>query len=89
MAKWSGANVANLEGVAADMRSTAAELTTALAAVKRLVDEMWWQGDDADAFRADWRGSHLPKFQRILTELNSTSDKVRSQAEAQRKVSGD
>ncbi len=53
----------------------------------RLVNT-FWQGNDAQRFREAWSGEHDPGMARAVSSLERAARELRSEAAAQRRVSG-
>lgn len=84
-----GADPADLERLARRMDTCASEVVRARTAVQSAVQHAPWLGSVADRFRRDWSSVHAVEMRAAGEFLASASQRLRRNAEEQRRVSGD
>lgn len=83
-----GADVVQLDRLAASFTSVAATLAAAETGVTEAARTEWWVGPAADSFRSAWR-THAATLRLRSGHLNGIADALRAQAEQQRQASSD
>ena len=82
-----GADVDALAQLSARFSQGSEELRGIAQQIDGLVNSAWWQGADADNFRAEW-GEHLGALNAAAERLNVESQRVKQQEMQQRETSG-
>lgn len=82
-----GADVDQLDDLSTAFKNAAAQLGDIMNQIGGKVDGAWWQGGDADKFRADWQGSFRTQLQNVCTAFEDTGTHVKTQADQQRQAS--
>lgn len=83
-----GADVEQLDRLAATMGREGARIRGAMGSTTALVTFTWWQGGDADRARTWWSSTGRSQLERGADGLEQLRDALRRQADEQRKASG-
>lgn len=84
-----GADVAELEAIAAELHGYARRLNGARAGIDREIARAAWTGPDADAFRRRWRTIAIRDLDGFRADLVASAGELRRQALQQRIASSD
>lgn len=68
-------------------REVSDQLRTMTSQLGGQVHQAWWQGTDADRFRADWDGQFTQQLNTMCVRLDETATLVTNQANNQRQAS--
>ena len=82
-----GADVEQLDRLAAKFKEKAAEVAQMQTQIAAQISTTWWQGGDADRFRAQWDGDLRGQLSRLKSLLETTATVVVKQAADQRATS--
>lgn len=82
-----GADVEHLDRLGSKFKEKAAELDQMQSQISSQITSTWWQGGDADKFRAEWTGELRGQLTKLKTLLEATATTVARQAADQRAVS--
>ena len=88
MAPFYGADVEQLDRLAVALESEGRALDTLMRRLDARLQAVYWQGPDAERSRSEWSSSVFPRCLIAVEGLASTAQVVRSNAAAQRDVSG-
>ena len=88
MATFYGADVEQLDRLAVALESEGRALDALLRRLDARLQSVYWLGPDAERSRSDWSSSVFPRCLIAVEGLTSTAQVVRSNAAAQRDVSG-
>jgi len=83
-----GADVEQLDQLAARFRSTADEIGQMVNQLGTQIHSAWWQGPDADRFKSEWDGTYRAQLQNVCSRLQDTAQVITRQASQQRQASG-
>ena len=77
-----------------ELRRAASALDTQANSIRRnsfaMTDEVnrtWWQGPDAERFKAEWLGTHHQSATRIASALYTLANRIRHEAARQEEAS--
>lgn len=82
-----GADVEHLDRLGAKFKEKATEIAQMQTQIAAQITSTWWQGGDADKFRAQWDGDMKGQLTKLKTLLETTAATVARQAADQRTVS--
>jgi len=82
-----GADVEHLDRLGAKFKEKAAEIDQMQSQISAQITGTWWQGGDADKFRAEWSGDLRGQLAKLKTLLETTAATIARQAADQRAVS--
>ena len=82
-----GADVEHLDRLGAKFKEKAAEIDQMQSQISSQVTGTWWQGSDADKFRAEWTGELRGQLTKLKAVLETTATTLARQAADQRAVS--
>lgn len=83
-----GADVEQLEQLGRKFDEESQKIKQAISTVANQMGQTWWQGPDANKFREEWESTHRSSLMRISESLHQAAQKVKQQANEQRRVSG-
>lgn len=69
-----------LNAKASDIESVISQLTSAVTSVQ-------WMGPDAERFKSDWQGQHVPKLREVVGALQRASQDASRNATEQQQAS--
>ncbi len=82
-----GNDPGQMRGLAYELDREADALGSALQALTAELNNAWWQGADADAFRKRWNDLHCRNVNRVSASLAATAESLRREAYTQEQVS--
>lgn len=82
-----GADVEHLDRLGAKFKEKAADIDQMQSQISAQLTSTWWQGADADKFRAEWNGEVRGQLTKLKALLEATAATVVRQAADQRAVS--
>lgn len=82
-----GADVEQLDRLGAKFKEKATDIDQMQAQITAQLASTWWQGADAEAFRAQWNGELKGQLAKVKALLETTATTVIRQAADQRAVS--
>lgn len=82
-----GADVDQLDDLSQRFKTAAQQLNEIMNQIGGKVDGAWWQGGDADKFRAEWQGTFRTQLQNVCTAFEQTGTQVKTQSDQQRQAS--
>lgn len=82
-----GADVEQLDRLGAKFKEKAAEIDQMQSQITSQLTGTWWQGGDADKFRAQWSGDLRGQLTKLKALLETTAATIARQAADQRAVS--
>lgn len=82
-----GADVAQLDQLAATLDRQASQLSGSLAGTSAAMTNTWWMGPDSETTRAWWRGTASADVRGAAQLLHELAGTVRRQADEQRRAS--
>lgn len=91
MAGFVGADIAQLEALAAEFGRRAEQLEQLTTTIhSRVYDTVGqhWSGNDADQFRNSWDGEYRKSLNLVIASLKQAQSAVRQNAAEQRQASG-
>lgn len=78
---------AAMRRLAASMDAEAATLRSRLRGLASDLEATWWQGPDADRFRAAWSSEHSRHLSTSIRRLTEAAAQLRAEATAQERTS--
>ncbi len=81
-----GADVAQLEQIAARMAANAEAIDAVIARAGSLLESAWWEGEDARIFREQWSNGSV-QLRQLTSALREAGSLVARSAEQQRMAS--
>ncbi|MDR1387668.1 MAG: WXG100 family type VII secretion target [Propionibacteriaceae bacterium] len=84
-----GMNLAEVRGVAQELKQQAGSLQQSFTRLDRLVGDLTrsWNGQDANRFQSDWRGTHRPRFNAAVGSVRQLSESLDRDADQQEQTS--
>jgi WXG100 family type VII secretion target len=82
-----GANLHQLNDLAADLHGKSTELNSQVKRLKKKVAATGWSGPDADRFRQEWESKFEPSLRKISEDLDQASRDVRRSGSSQQRAS--
>lgn len=83
-----GADPYQLDRAAARFETMGSNLLNTCSAIEQRLLDAFWEGPDADRFRADWTGRIRADFRTAAESLGRAAVALRRSATEQRQVSG-
>ena len=84
---FSGADIGQLEGLAAEMAKGAAVLERVATGLGGALRASTWVGPDAEFFTSDWYGTHTAQLNAVIEALQAAATTLRHEADQQRSAS--
>jgi WXG100 family type VII secretion target len=82
-----GADVEQLDGLARRFQEESSQVDQLISRITSQINEVWWQGPDAERFKSEWQGTFTQQLRNISTALRDAGTNVSRQATAQREAS--
>ena len=82
-----GADVEQLDTLARRFEEECGAIESMIGRVAGQIGNTWWQGPDAERFKADWEGTFSAQLRQIGQALRDTGTAVQRQATSQREAS--
>ena len=83
-----GADVEALQRLARKFNDEARSVENSIAVIEAQLEQTWWQGPDANAFRDAWSSSFRPQLFKIAKALDDAHINMLRQAQQQTEASG-
>lgn len=78
-----GMDVAAVEGLSGELSAAGEEIRSLGTSLTSQIEGLFWEGDDATAFRSDWGDELMPLLQQISTAVSELGTEAARQAAAQ------
>ena len=83
-----GSDPEQLRRIALELEVEADSLDKAILAITAQVENTWWQGGDADAFRQEWQALHVERLRELRNRLRVSAVECRRHSGDQARASG-
>ena len=87
LAGWFGSDVDAMRRAAHELEEQAERIHRCGESMWAELNQVWWQGPDADRFRANWDQIHRRASRQIAIELRDLSARLRQEAMKQDRAS--
>lgn len=82
-----GQDIEQVKQLAAQLNSKAGDIQNVISQLTSAVNSVEWRGPDAERFKSDWQGQHVPQLKQIVTALQTASQKASKNASEQQQAS--
>lgn len=82
-----GQDVEQVRQLAAQLNSKAGDIQTVISQLSSAVNSVEWRGSDAERFKSDWQGQHVPQLKQIVSALQEASQRATQNAAEQQQAS--
>ena len=82
-----GQDIEQVKQLAAQLNSKAGDIQNVISQLTSAVNSVEWRGPDAERFKSDWQGQHVPQLKQIVSALETASQKARTNAAEQQQAS--
>lgn len=82
-----GQDIEQVKQLAAQLNSKAGDIQNVISQLTSKVNSVEWRGPDAERFKSDWQGQHVPQLKQIVTALQTASQKASKNASEQQQAS--
>jgi len=82
-----GADIEQMQQLEATLRQQAEALQNIMSTIKTKVYATEWRGPDAEAFKSQWDSVHTQSMNKVVNELQTVANTVKSNWQQQQQVS--
>lgn len=82
-----GQDIEQVKQLAAQLNSKASDIQNVISQLTSAVNSVEWRGPDAERFKSDWQGQHVPQLKQIVSALQTASQKASKNAAEQQQAS--
>lgn len=82
-----GQDIEQVRQLAAQLNSKAGDIQNVISQLTSAVNSVEWRGPDAERFKSDWQGQHVPQLKQIVSALQNASQQANRNASEQQQAS--
>ena len=82
-----GQDVDQVRQLATQLNAKAGDIESVISQLTSAVNSVQWMGPDAERFKSDWQGQHVPQLRQVVTALQTASQNASRNAAEQQQAS--
>lgn len=82
-----GQDIAQVQQLATQLNSKASDIESVISQLTSAVNSVQWMGPDAERFKSDWQGQHVPQLRQVVSALQTASQNANRNASEQQQAS--
>lgn len=82
-----GQDIDQVRQLAGQLNAKAGDIESVISQLTSAVNSVQWMGPDAERFRSDWQGQHVPQLRQVVTALQNASQHATRNANEQQQAS--
>lgn len=82
-----GQDIEQVRQLAAQLNAKAGDIEGVISQLTSAVNSVQWMGPDAERFKADWQGQHVPHLRQVVAALQRASQDANRNASEQQQAS--
>jgi len=82
-----GQDIEQVRQLATQLNAKASDIESVISQLTSAVNSVQWMGPDAERFKADWQGQHVPQLKQVVSALQNASQNANRNASEQQQAS--
>ncbi|MDZ4234086.1 MAG: WXG100 family type VII secretion target [Dietzia sp.] len=82
-----GQDIDQVRQLAAQLNAMAGDIESVISQLTSAVDSVQWMGPDAERFKSEWKGQHVPQLRQVVSALQAASQNASRNASEQQQAS--
>ncbi|MEE6163775.1 MULTISPECIES: WXG100 family type VII secretion target [unclassified Mycolicibacterium] len=82
-----GQDIAQVQQLATQLNAKASDIESVISQLTSAVNSVQWMGPDAERFKSDWQGQHVPQLRQVVSALQTASQNANRNATEQQQAS--
>ncbi|WP_102144550.1 WXG100 family type VII secretion target [Mycobacterium hubeiense] len=82
-----GQDVEQVRQLATQLNAKASDIESVISQLTSAVNSVQWMGPDAERFKSDWQGQHVPQLRQVVSALQTASQNASRNATEQQQAS--
>lgn len=82
-----GQDIDQVRQLAGQLNAKAGDIESVISQLTSAVNSVQWMGPDAERFRSDWQGQHVPQLRQVVSALQNASQHATRNANEQQQAS--
>ncbi len=82
-----GQDIEQVQALAKQLTAKASDIEGVISQLSSAVNGVQWMGPDAERFKSDWSGTHVPQLKQVVSALQSASQAASRNAQEQQRAS--
>lgn len=82
-----GQDIDQVRQLAGQLNAKAGDIESVISQLTSAVNSVQWMGPDAERFRSDWQGQHVPQLRQVVNALQNASQHATRNANEQQQAS--
>ena len=82
-----GQDIDQVRQLATQLNAKAGDIEGVISQLTSAVNSVQWMGPDAERFKAEWQGQHVPQLKQVVSALQNASQNANRNASEQQQAS--
>lgn len=82
-----GQDIEQVRQLGTQLNSKASDIEGVISQLTSAVNSVQWMGPDAERFKSDWQGQHVPQLRQVVSALQKASQDASRNASEQQQAS--